>query len=85
MRFNDNLLRGWKAIEAELKMTRKAIIDCGYPIRREVHTDGTVGNVYAFKDELMKFARSSRTKNIKRTYSPKRTNIPIHRQALLPL
>ena len=53
----DNILRGWKEIEAELKMTRKAIVACGYPIRRERRLSGSLGGVYALKDELARFMK----------------------------
>lgn len=45
------LLRGWKAIEDYLGLTRKTVLLHGYPVRRGK------GTVWAFRDELEAWAR----------------------------
>ena len=56
----DGLLRGWKEIMDYLRLTRRTIIDCGYPIRRERHMNGALGSVFAFRDELDEHMRGAR-------------------------
>lgn len=63
----DNVLRGWKEIEAALGLTRQSILACGYPVRHERHTDGRRGNVFAFRDELARFmARKPKVKGARK-------------------
>lgn len=51
---DSGLLRGWKAIEGYLRLTRKTILLHGYPVRRLLSGRGTV---WAFADELDRHAR----------------------------
>lgn len=80
----DEILRGWKEIENLLRMTRRTIIACGYPVRRERHTNGSMGSVYAFRDELLKFARSPHKRD-KAAYSRNLPKNAIQDQHFLPL
>lgn len=54
---DSNILRGWKEIESYLRLTRKAIRACGYPVRREFGKRRKVWSVYALKSELDAFMR----------------------------
>lgn len=49
-----SLLRGWKAIEDFLGLTRKTVLLHAYPIRRIA---GGRMSVWAFRDELERHAR----------------------------
>lgn len=48
---NGSLLRGWKEIEAHLRLTRKTIVAHGFPVQ-----DGP-GGVWAYADELDRHQR----------------------------
>lgn len=50
------ILRGWKEIEAYLGLTRPIIVDCGYPVHREVRKGRVSVSVFASKKELLDFA-----------------------------
>ena len=51
------ILRGWKEIEAFLRLTRKTIIAGSYPVH--FHRGAANGRrVYAFKSELWDFAKT---------------------------
>ncbi len=53
-----DILRGWKEIEAYLRMKRKAILRNGYPIRFEGGDTEQRRNVFAVRGELLRHART---------------------------
>ena len=50
-----DILRGWKEIEAALRLSRQTIRACGYPIHTERHKNRKGRSVYALRSELKKF------------------------------
>ena len=52
----EEILRGWKEIEAYLGMGRKAIIRAGYPVRRESNSR----NIMALRSEILAFVRKKK-------------------------
>lgn len=54
----NDILRGWKEIEAYLGVSRKTVLLQCYPVRREGSgKSGGLGSVFAFKNELIEYAR----------------------------
>lgn len=54
----NDILRGWKEIEAYLGLSRITARAQGYPVRREGSgKSGGFGGVFAFKSELIEYAR----------------------------
>lgn len=56
-------LRGWKDIEAFLGMSRKTIIRCGYPIRKEGDETEAKASVFALRSELLCHAKRREEKD----------------------
>lgn len=55
MKQDTDFLRGWKEIQAYLKMSRNSIIRYGYPVHCESDNDKTM--VFAIKSQLIEWAK----------------------------